>query len=154
MFQTVADSLFICGPVVYSAGKQEPWQTVSKWCAWQRFPLWLLSQSDWQPVCGCLTCSSDKRLPRALGTMISVVQQDSGATEELLFIIMSLLLNSLFLLQLKHKQRILIQEVNLMLGEKVESVQVAESHVGLSDKDWEPIIKLQKLGFHSFDSAC
>lgn len=86
--------------------------------------------------------------------MISVVLQDSGATAELLFIIMSLLLNSLFLLQLKHKQRILIQEVNLILGEKVESVQVAESHVGLSDKDWEPIIKLKKLGFHSFDSAC
>lgn len=50
MLQTVGDNLFICGPVVYSAGKQEPWRTVSKWCARQQFPLWPLSRPDWPTV--------------------------------------------------------------------------------------------------------
>lgn len=48
---------------------------------------------------------SDKRFQRALGTVISVVQQGSRATVELLFITMSPLLTtldcSLFLQQLK-----------------------------------------------------
>ncbi len=93
MFQTVGDDLFICGPLVYSAGKQEPWQTVSEWCARQQFPLWLLSLPDWQSVWGRLIC--DKRFQQALRMVMCVVQQDSEETAELLFIIRTVLGNNL-----------------------------------------------------------
>lgn len=61
--------------------------------------------------------------------MISVVQQDSA---RLLFIITSLLLNDLFLLQLKLHQTTAIQEVKLMLGKKVALLSQSAGTISLT----------------------
>lgn len=59
--------------------------------------------------------------------MMSVVQRDSEGTAQLLFIIGALLQNSLerslFPQQLKYKQRILMQEVTLVVKERVAPAQ-------------------------------